>query len=274
MRVKRTWWESEDKRQRLELADCFDVFSKIPNDKIDLVLTSPPYDNLRRYEDSLVWNSEKWKFAIEELFRILKPGGVVVWIVGDATIKGSETGTSFRQALYFKEVGFNLHDTMIWNKGCFSAVGSLRSRYAPVFEFMFILSKGKPKTFNPIKDRLNKHGGVAKHGTIRNKDGSMKRMSNERNVLGKYGQRFNVWEQPPCKGGADWVGHPAPFPIQLAQDHILSWSNEDDLVLDPFAGSSTTGIAAMRIGRRFFGIEKVEKYFQISVERFENEKLK
>ena len=126
--------------------------AKMPDGFIDLTVTSPPYDNLRTYNGY----SFDFEAIAKELFRIIKKGGVVVWVVGDATIKGSETGTSFRHALYFKEIGFNLHDTMIWNKQMFSAVGSLKLRYAPVFEYMFVFSKGTPKTFNPIKDRLNK----------------------------------------------------------------------------------------------------------------------
>lgn len=146
--------------------DCLEVMKDIPDKSIDMVLTSPPYDNLRTYNGSLEWGEHVWKPVIEELFRIVKDGGVVVWVVGDATIKGSETGTSFKQALYFKKVGFNLHDTMIWNKGGFSAVGALKNRYAPVFEYMFVFSKGYPKFFRPIKDRKTIHGGKRVNGTV------------------------------------------------------------------------------------------------------------
>src|SRR4051812_9404063 len=146
----------------------------ISNSSIDLIVTSPPYDNLRTYNDTLFdWNENKWMSVIEELYRVVVDGGVVVWVVGDATIEGSETGTSFKQALYFKECGFKIHDTMIWNKGRFSAVGALKTRYAPVFEFMFIFVKAKLKTFNPIKDRKNLVSGVMS-GNIRQVDGSFK----------------------------------------------------------------------------------------------------
>ena len=146
----------------LHLGDCLEVMKTFPSGIIDLTVTSPPYDNLRIY-NNYSFNFEE---IAKQLLRVTKDGGVVVWIVGDATINGSETGTSFRQALHFKDIGFNLHDTMIWNKGTFTAVGALSTRYAPVFEYMFVLSKGQPKTFNPIKDRQNKTFGRKKNWYI------------------------------------------------------------------------------------------------------------
>jgi site-specific DNA-methyltransferase (adenine-specific) len=193
---------------------------------------------------------------------------VVVWVVADATIKGSETGTSFRQALWAMECGFNLHDTMIYAKPRFSAVGALATRYAPVFEFMFVWSKGKPKTFNPIKDRKCKTAGSKKSGTIRNKDGSMKRKSNEGWVQPEYGQRYNIWEITPESRGKD---HPAPFPVKLAHDHIISWSSPGNVILDCFAGSGTVGIAAYKTGRNCIMIELDDTYCDIIRERFKRE---
>jgi len=235
--------------------DCLQVMKGIPDKSVDMVLTSPPYDNLRDYK-GYTFNFEG---IAKEIYRVLKEGGVCVWIVGDATIKGSETGTSFKQALYFKDIGFNLHDTMIWNKGCFSAVGALRNRYAPVYEYMFIISKGYPKSFNPIKDRKTIHGGKKVNGTVRNKDGSMKPFSKEVTV-NEYGQRFNIWEQSPQRQTG---GHPAPFPEKLAEDHILSWSNEGDIILDPMAGSGTTLKMAKKNNRNYIGIEIAPEYIDI-----------
>jgi len=244
--------------------DCNDMMRYIPHNSVDLTVTSPPYDNLRDYNgNNSQWNRDVWKILIKNLYLRTKVGGVVVWIVGDATVKGSETGTSFKQALWAMECGFNLHDTMIWNKGGFSAVGSLKWRYAPVFEYMFVLSKGSPKTFNPIKDRKNKHGGNTVSGTIRQPNGSTKPMSKAM-TINEYGQRFNIWDQPPHKQKG---GHPAPFPIGLAEDHIKSWSNEGDVVLDPFMGSGTTGVAARNLKREFIGIELDEEYFSLAERR-------
>ena len=160
---------------------------ELADNSIQLTVTSPPYDNLRTYK-GFSWDFEA---VARELYRVTKPGGVVVWVVADATIDGSETGSSFRQALYFKECGFNLHDTMIWNKGSFSAVGALVTRYAPVFEYMFVLSKGKP-VFNPLKDRKNKYAGDKMHGTITQADGTTRPKSNLGKVSPEFGQRFNV----------------------------------------------------------------------------------
>lgn len=245
--------------------DCLEIMKNIPDKSINLTVTSPPYDNLRTYNNTLVWNENIWKNVLSELYRVIKIGGVVVWVVSDATIKGSETGTSFKQALYAKEIGFNLHDTMIYLKPNFSAVGTLKSRYASVFEYMFVFVKGNLKTFNPIKDRENKMYNKKKGGTIRQKDGSMKRMSSEGKRYGKFGQRFNVWNINP----QTVKGHPAPFPLSLAQDHIISWSNEGDMVLDCFMGSGTTGVACVNTNRNFIGIEKDKEYFKIAKERIE-----
>jgi DNA modification methylase len=236
--------------------DCLVTMANMPNDFIDLTVTSPPYDNLRSYNGY----SFDFESIAKELYRVTKQGGVVVWIVGDATINGSESGTSFRQALYFKDIGFNLHDTMIWNKNKFSAVGALKVRYAPIFEYMFILSKGKLKTFNPIKDRKNKTAGQAVSGRIRQTDGSMKPKSTVGKITAKLGQRFNIWEQCPQQGNND---HPAPFPEQLANDHIISWSNEGDLVYDPFMGSGTTAKMAIANKRNYIGSEISAEYCEL-----------
>ena len=246
--------------------DCLEVMKGIPDGSVDLTVTSPPYDNLRTYNgNNDQWGEHVWKAVLAELYRVTKVGGVVVWVVGDATIKGSETGTSFKQALYAMECGFNLHDTMIWNKNCFSAVGSLRVRYAPVFEYMFIFSKSKAATFNPIKDKPNKWAGdVRKHIYNRQSDGSTKKSKGY--VLAEFGQRYNVWDMPPTRQKGDGC-HPAPFPEQLAHDHIISWSNEGDIVLDPFMGSGTTGVACKNLNRKFIGIELDETYFNIVKER-------
>ena len=249
--------------------DCLEVMPTLADNSIDLTVTSPPYDNLRTYAGTLDWNFDIFKQVANELYRITKDGGVVVWVVGDATIKGSETGTSFRQALYFKEIGFNLHDTMIWNKCNFTAVGALKTRYAPVFEYMFVLVKGKLNTFNPIKDYENKSFGRKSSGTVRNQDGTTKPLSKKGKAINQFGQRHNIWNQSPEMTRN--LDHPAMFPEQLANDHIISWSNENDVVFDPFMGSGTTGKMAKLNNRKFIGIEKVPEYFDIAKNRIESE---
>ena len=242
---------------------------EIEDNFVDLTVTSPPYDNLRDYNGY----SFDFEGIAKELFRVTKEGGVVVWVVGDATVKGSETGTSFKQALYFKEIGFNLHDTMIWKKDTFTAVGALVNRYAPVFEYMFILSKGYPKTFNPIKDRKNKTVGCKQHGTIRKKGGETVKMSTVGNIVRKYGQRYNIWEISAEKRRNLGYNHPAIFPEQLAQDHIISWSNKGDLVLDIFNGSGTTTKMAKILGRNYIGIDISQEYCDIANKRLEQDVL-
>lgn len=250
-------------------ADCMDILKQLPDKCIDLVVTSPPYDNLRTYNDTLEWSFEIFCNIAKELVRTLKDGGVIVWIVADATINGSETGTSFKQALYFKELGLNIHDTMIWEKQTCTDTGSLQVRYGGVFEYMFIFSKGKIKSFNPIKDRINLSVGKKKHGTIRLPNGQTRKQSSIGKETQSWGQRFNLWKIN-TEVSNSIRQHPAQFPIKLAHDHIISWSNENDLVLDCFSGSGTTAIACHNLKRRFICIEKDEEYYKASVERLEN----
>lgn len=247
-------------KYRLANADCLEAMSGIPGNTVDLTVTSPPYDNLRTYNNTLEWGEHVWKPVLEHLFRVAKSGGVVVWIVNDATIKGSETGTSFRQALYAKEIGFNLHDTMIWEKESFS--NPYPNKYHQVFEYMFVFTKGQLGTFNPIEDRPNKHANKTVGCSVREADGSIH--SRTPKTIKENGKRFNVWRQTVVKQKG---GHPAPFPLNLAQDHIISWSNENDIVLDPFLGSGTTGVACMNLNRRFIGIEKDATYYELAKNR-------
>lgn len=240
---------------------------------VDLTVTSPPYDSLRSYEGL---SFDKFKSLAEQLFRVTKKGGILVWVVGDATIKGSETGTSFRQALYFKDIGFNLHDTMIYKKQGVSFPET--NRYYPIFEYMFILSRGAPKTFNPLTDRKNKQYGKINSGSQRERDGTLrKQLGYGKTVIKEFGVRFNIWE---IAGGymksttdKEAYQHPAIFPEALARDHILSWSNTGDTVMDPFLGSGTTGKMAILLNRKFIGIEKDDKYFEIAKQRIQSSGL-
>lgn len=250
---------------KLIQGDCLEKMKDIPDGSVDLTVTSPPYDNLRTYNGTLNdWTQEKWQAIIRELFRVTKQGGVVVWIVGDATINGSETGTSFRQALWAMECGFRLHDTMIYQtnkppRNC--------RRYQDDFEFMFVLSKGPPKTFNPLLTAAL-HPGVKNTGGQRGKDGRM-RDRTYCNSTGETKLRGNIWYLPRSSKSGDQFSrqHPATFPESLARDHILSWSNEGDTVFDPFMGSGTTGKMAKLLNRNFIGIELDEGYFKIAQDR-------
>lgn len=239
----------------------------MPEECVDMVITSPPYDELRAYM-TYTFDFEE---TARQLFRVVKQGGVVVWIVADATIKGTESGTSFRQALYFKDVGFNIHDTMIWCKDTMSFPD--RTRYGNCFEYMFILSKGRPKTINKICDRRNKWSGTHIHGTSRSVDGHTFRKSNHnKSDVKEYGARFNVWNIPTEKHNR--TGHPAVFPKQIAKDHIISWTNEGDLVLDPCIGSGTTAIACIETNRHYIGFDIAEEYCNMAKARIEEYKRK
>lgn len=235
----------------IHVENCLDTMKRMPDGFVDLVVTSPPYDDLRTYNGY----SFDFEAIAKELFRVVKPGGVVVWVVGDATKNGSESGTSFRQALFFKEIGFNLHDTMIFEKNSSTYPANAKSnRYSQIFEFMFIFSKGKPVTASLICDKPNKWAG------FKDFSGKLK------NPVPEFSPRNNIWRYVTSFNG---VKHPAPFPEQLALDHILSWSIEGDIVYDPFMGSGTTAKAALLTGRRFIGSEISAEYVQVARQRIE-----
>lgn len=268
----------KDDRYELYNGDCIDVMDILISEgkQVDLTVTSPPYDEIRDYEKSLTWNFDVFKKVADRLYKITKDGGVVVWVVGDQTKNGSESGMSFKQALYFMEIGFKLHDTMIYEKNTSSFPARRNGkRYTQIFEYMFVLSKGTPKTGNLICDKPNKWAGHTNWGknTQRRKSGELIETSNIKPVP-EFSPRTNIWKYIVGGGFAtkDKFAHkhPAIFPEKLAQDHILSWSNEGDLVLDCFMGSNTTGKMALLNNRRFIGIEKVEDYFEISKQRIEN----
>ncbi|MFA5937200.1 MAG: site-specific DNA-methyltransferase [Candidatus Paceibacterota bacterium] len=238
--------------------DCVAAMATLPAESVDLTVTSPPYDNLRKYNGY----SFDFESIAKQLYRVTKQGGVVAWVVGDATINGSETGTSFRQALYFKEIGFNLHDAMIYEKAGTGASGS-NYAYWQCFEYMFVFGKGKPSTINRIADVRNKNCGAVVPGRFR--EGGNKEPNHSTK---EFGTRTNIWcYSVGFANTSDRLGHPAPFPEQLANDHILSWSNSGDTVLDPMCGSGTTLKMALLNNRKAIGIDISEEYCALSAVR-------
>lgn len=251
-------------------SNCVEQMKQFPEESIDLIVTSPPYDNLRNYKGYKF----DYKAIIDELYRVTKKGGVVVWVIGDAVINGSETGSSFRQALYFKEVGFLIHDTMIYEKNSTPYPASVKgNRYSQIFEYMFVFSKGKPKTSNLIADKKNKWAGDTNWGKRkeRQKNGELKEAKNI--VVKKYGVRNNIWKYNTGAGYTtkDEIAfkHPAIFPEKLVADHIKTWSNKGDIVLDPMAGSGTTLKMAESLDRKWIGIDISKEYCEIARQRIE-----
>jgi site-specific DNA-methyltransferase (adenine-specific) len=246
----------------LHKGDAETILKSIDENSIDCVVTSPPYDNLRSYLGvGNTWNHEKFCAIAKELYRVVKPGGVIVWVVNDKTEKGSETGTSFKQVLHFMDIGFNLNDTMIWKKS--NPMPQVKQpRYNQVFEYMFVLSKGTPKTFNPIMEPC-KCAGQVYDSTCKNMDGESGRTKKTFNI-NKEKVKSNIWEIAVAQNK---TSHTAVYPYQIPYDHICSWTNEGDIVLDPFMGSGTTGLAALDLKRKFIGIEMCEEYFNLSKER-------
>jgi site-specific DNA-methyltransferase (adenine-specific) len=246
--------------------DCLKILKEISENYIDLTVTSPPYDNMRDYQ-GYVWKLDE---IIKELFRVTKKGGVVVWIVGDATVHGSESGTSFRQALKFMEFGFKLHDTMIYEKNTSSFPAKRNgNRYTQIFEYMFVFCKDKIKTCNLIADKPNKWAGHTNWGknTNRLKNGELQETSDIKPVP-DFSPRNNIWKYNIGKGfnssDKESHQHPAIFPEQLAEDHILSWSNIGDLILDPFCGSGTTCKMAKKNKRNYIGIDISSEYCELA----------
>lgn len=247
----------------IELGDTCLLMTSLLNESVDLVVTSPPYDNLRSYNNSKNWSFDKFKSIAKELYRVIKLGGVVVWVVSDSTVKGSESCTSFQQALFFKELGFNLYDTMIWRKPNPSV--PTEGRYYNAFEYMFVFSKGKPKTLNFICDKKNKtYGSSYKSDSKMNPE--IRKQSEKSKTVGEFSRRHNVWDIPI---GNNPTKHPAVFPIQLAKDHILTWSNPNDIVLDPFMGSGTTMVACVETNRHYIGFEIVNEYYEMASKRLD-----
>jgi len=241
--------------------DCLEKMKTLEDNSIDLTVTSPPYDNLRDY------NGYTFDFEgiAKELYRVTKDGGVVVWVVGDATKDFCESMSSFKQAIYFNSIGFNLLDTMIYFKQGVPPMYPDSRRYTQKFEYMFVFTKGRPKTWNPLKDKPNKYAGSIPNIGMRQKDGSIRKRLNQVKPIKDFGLRDNVWEYQ--NGGKKMGDHPAVFPEKLADDHILSWSNEGDTVLDPMAGSGTTLKMAKKNNRNYIGIEISEEYIEIIKER-------
>lgn len=265
---------------KITCGESVELMKQLPDNIIDLTVTSPPYDNLRAYKGKIkkdIKFDEHFSFPFndmaKELYRITKDGGIVVWVVNDQIVDGGETGNSFRQALKFQEIGFKIYDTMIYHKNGSPFPES--GRYSQVFEYMFVLLKGKkPKTVNIIKDKENKWAGTSPYGkrTIRTVDGELKD-TDSTFVVGKYGSRYNVWY---INNGAGFSSkdkiayeHPAIFPESLAEDHILSWSNEGDIVFDPMMGSGTTAKMAKMNNRNFIGFDINQEYVDISNKRLD-----
>ena len=254
----------------IQEGNCVDVMAQMEDSSINLTVTSPPYDNLRTYKGFIFPLDD----IITQLFRITKQGGVVVWVVSDATINGSETGTSFRTALKFIDAGFRLHDTMIFKKA--NPIPQIyRKRYRNDFEYMFVFSKGTVSTHNPLMEECKHAGLQLPSTTYKNYSRGEQKRGKLANPVKAQKIKGNIWEYVVGKKAEDQEakGHPAPFPCALARDHINSWSNPGDIVLDPMCGSGTTCVTAMELGRKYIGIDMSKEYCELARSRIEKRRI-
>ncbi|GAB6742071.1 site-specific DNA-methyltransferase [Streptococcus uberis] len=255
---------------KMILGDSVEELKKIDDNSIDGVITSPPYDNLRSYEkESSEWNFEIFESIANELYRVMKEGSIMCWVVGDSVVNGAKTLTSYKQAIYFQSIGFNMYDVLIYQK-----TGSgppHKNRYFNSFEYIFVLSKGKPKTINLLKDKPNKWAGYTTYGEVTRREVDGRLTKKGKKIINQFGIRTNVWTYKNGKGQTtkDKIAHnhPAIFPEKLVEDCLKSWTNEGDLILDPFGGSGTTAKISKNLNREYIYIEKEEKYFDIAKER-------
>ena len=249
---------------KIHNTDCLEGLKKISSDSVDLTITSPPYDDIRKYNGY----SFNFEGIATELYRVTKKGGIVVWVVGDRTNNYSESGSSFSQALFFKNIGFNLYDTMIFAK--VNPPPKTQRRYEQQFEYMFVFSKGRPNTFNPIKEKCKKYN-ICESGTHRHNNTGILKQANKKAKVKQYKIKPNIWyyNVGTASGIEDKEAskHPAIFPEQLAEDHIKSWSKEGDLVMDIFMGSGTTAKMAILNNRNFIGFEISKEYTILANER-------
>lgn len=260
---------------KIYLMSCIEGMQQMDAESVDLCVTSPPYDDLRTYNDSSKWDFNVFKEVAAGLTRVLKPGGVIMWNVNDATIGGSETGSSFRQCLHFMDAhGLRLHDTMIYEKtGTAFASGPKSVRYTQIFEYCFILSKGKPKTINLIQDKKNKWAGYTSFGNAvtRKKDGTFNDPGKKSNEIREWGVRNNIWKIKNSGGFGQSskasYKHPATMPEELARGHVKTWSDPGDIVIDPFMGSGTTAQVCIEEDRKFIGFEIDEQYHSMCEQR-------
>lgn len=263
-------------KNKLVNGDNVELMKLLPEGVIDLVVTSPPYDDLRVYEGEVEWGFEKFQEIAKEMYRVMKEGGVVVWVVGDKTKNGDKSLTSYKQALYFQEIGFKVYDVIIYEKA--GTAPPNKNRYFNAYEYMFVLTKGKIKTVNLLRDKKNKWGGHTSYGETsrREKDGSLTKKG--KRTISEYGVRTNIWRYANGHGHSarEKVAykHPAIFPEKLAEDHILSWSKEGDIVMDIFGGSGTTIKKAEQNKREWVYVEKVRKYCEVASERLEEARKK
>jgi site-specific DNA-methyltransferase (adenine-specific) len=245
--------------------NCIDTLSRMDDNFIDLVLTSPNYDNARNYHN-MTWG--EFRNISNLLYEKTSVGGTVVWVVADQTINGCETLSSFKQVLYLSECGFNVLDTMIYEK---NGVGSSGSRYCynQAFEYMFVLTKGKIKTFNPIKDIVPKRANntYSKGQRLGKSGANNKRIYKKSPTSSK---RTNIWKYSVgFINEDDRTVNTAQFPEQLAEDHIISWSNEGDLVYDPFGGGMTTAKMCIKNKRNYICSEIVTAYCEAGQKRID-----
>ena len=247
---------------KLYCIDNIEGMRQLPDNFVDLTITSPPYDGLKKYKGY----SYDFEAVASEIFRVTKQGGICVWVIKDSSIKGSESLTSFKNAIFFRDLGFNLHDTMIYLKE--NPIPQFKvKRYTDCFEYMFVFSKGKPKTCNYLEEKTKNFGRVDNNYRGQQTSNQNQYVGKKIKIIKEKKIKTNAWIYSANNGIDRTIDHPAQFPEKLAEDHILSWSNEEDLVFDPFVGSGTTAKMAKKNNRKYLGFDVSQEYIDIANER-------
>lgn len=250
--------------------DCVKLMKLLPDSTIDLVVTSPPYDKIRDYNGSIHFDLHK---TGQEIFRVLKSGGIAVMVIQDQTKNFGKSLTSFKTIIdWCDNIGFKLFETIIYRKNGSEGVWWTK-RFRVDHEYMPIFLKGKkPQYFNkePLKIP-SKHGGKVMTGSGSRKTNgetqkTVTRAINFKKCRGTIWNYLMAGDKNPLKRK-----HPAVFPDKIPYDFIQCFCPEEGIVLDPFAGSGSTLVMAKKLRRSFIGFDIVPEYCELARERLKTE---
>jgi adenine-specific DNA-methyltransferase len=241
--------------------NCMELLNILPNDFAKLIITSPPYNLGKEYESKLSIREyvEQQRGVIEECIRILHPNGSICWQVGNYVENGEIIPLDVLLYPIFADNGLHMRNRVIWH---FGHGLHASKRFSGRYETIIWFTKSDEYTFNLDPIRIPQKYPKKKHFKGPNKG----KFSG--NPLGK--NPGDVWNIPNVKANhIEKTEHPCQFPVELIERLILSMTNKEDWVLDPFIGTGTSAIAALMHNRKAIGAEIVPKYIEIAKERIQ-----